>query len=437
MKGMDPEEAAIQGTSELVVPIVGSYLTTVAAFIPMLSMSGIMGKFVVQIPLMVIITLTMSLFESFFLLPVRIARFGDIKSETTGTFFSKLRGKLDSFFESVILKFESLTRILVRRKYLSLAVIAIVFNSSLVTLTLMKFNLFPKEGIEQVMIKAEFPPHFTARETLTRLQYLEPILDRIPKKEIIGYTIKVGIQQTDSSDPLTRVGEHLGMVHLYFIPENERKRTTFQIMGELEAEIKKIPNAENVFIEELINGPPIGAAVTLAVEGKDYKKLKEIAAEIEAHLSSIQGVKNIADDYKKGREEIILSLDSTKSATTGISVATTANFVRSAFEGNEASRFRIGKDEVRIKVQNDAQYRTSQDDIKKVNIINRNGLLTPISSFVNIRSEQGIEALLHFDYEKAITITADVDEKVVTSGMVNGSLMKQFADIEKNIPVTV
>jgi multidrug efflux pump subunit AcrB len=434
MKGMDPEEAAIQGTSELVVPIVGSYLTTVAAFIPMLSMSGIMGKFVVQIPLMVIITLTMSLFESFFLLPVRIARFGDIKSETTGTFFSKLRVKLDSFFESVILKFESLTRILVRRKYLSLAVIAIVFNSSLVTLTLMKFNLFPKEGIEQVMIKAEFPPHFTARETLTRLQYLEPILDRIPKKEIIGYTIKVGIQQTDSSDPLTRVGEHLGMVHLYFIPENERKRTTFQIMGELEAEIKKIPNAENVFIEELINGPPIGAAVTLAVEGKDYKKLKEIAAEIEAHLSSIQGVKNIADDYKKGREEIILSLDSTKSATTGISVATTANFVRSAFEGNEASRFRIGKDEVRIKVQNDAQYRTSQDDIKKVNIINRNGLLTPISSFVNIRSEQGIEALLHFDYEKAITITADVDEKVVTSGMVNGSLMKQFADIEKKYP---
>lgn len=434
MKGMAPEEAAIQGTSELVVPIVGSYLTTVAAFIPMLSMSGIMGKFVVQIPLMVIITLTMSLFESFFLLPVRIARFGDIKSETTGTFFSKLRGKLDSFFESVILKFESLTRILVRRKYLSLAVIALVFNSSLVTLTLMKFNLFPKEGIEQVMIKAEFPPHFTARETLTRLQYLEPILDRIPKKEIIGYTIKVGIQQTDSSDPLTRVGEHLGMVHLYFIPENERKRTTFQIMGELEAEIKKIPNAENVFIEELINGPPIGAAVTLAVEGKDYKKLKEIAAEIEAHLSSIQGVKNIADDYKKGREEIILSLDSTKSATTGISVATTANFVRSAFEGNEASRFRIGKDEVRIKVQNDAQYRTSQDDIKKVNIINRNGLLTPISSFVNIRSEQGIEALLHFDYEKAITITADVDEKVVTSGMVNGSLMKQFADIEKKYP---
>lgn len=105
--------------------------------------------------------------------------------------------------------------------------------------------------------------------------------------------------------------------------------------------------------------------------------------------------------------------------------------MRSAFEGNEASRFRIGKDEVRIKVQNDAQYRTSQDDIKKVNIINRNGLLTPISSFVNIRSEQGIEALLHFDYEKAITITADVDEKVVTSGMVNGSLMKQFADIEK------
>jgi multidrug efflux pump subunit AcrB len=434
MKGMPAKEAAILGTSELVTPIVGSYLTTIAAFIPMLSMSGIMGKFIVQIPLMVIITLTMSLFESFFLLPVRIAKYGKVKSETRETFFARLRGKLDHFFESMILKFESLTRVLVKRKYISLAAIALVFMSSLVTLTLMKFNLFPKEGVEQVIIKAEFPPHFTARETLIRLQYLEPILNKIPKNEIIGYTVKVGIQQTDSGDPLTRVGEHLGMVHLYFIPENERKRITSEIIGELEEEIKKIPNAENVFIEELINGPPIGAAVTLAVEGKDYKKLKEIAAEIEDYLTSIKGVKNIADDYKKGREEIILSLDSTKSATTGISVATTANFVRSAFEGNEASRFRIGKEEVRIKVQNDAQYRTSQDDIKKVNIINRYGLLTPISSFVNIKTEQGIEALLHFDYEKAITITADVDEKVVTSGMVNGNLLKQFIDLEKKYP---
>ncbi|HNK59060.1 MAG TPA: efflux RND transporter permease subunit, partial [Leptospiraceae bacterium] len=434
MKGMAPKDAAIVGTSELVVPIVGSYLTTIAAFIPMLSMSGIMGKFVVQIPLMVIITLTMSLFESFFLLPVRIAKYGKIKTEVRESFFEKLRGKLDLFFETMILKFESLTEKLVRRKYISLSIIASIFLSALVTISLMKFNLFPKEGIEQVIIKAEFPPYFTARETLEKLQYLEPILDRIPKTEIIGYTVKVGIQQTDSGDPLTRVGEHLGMVHLYFIPENERKRTTSEIIGELEAEIKKIPNAENVFIEELINGPPIGAAVTVAVEGKDYKKLKEISNEIKDFLQSMNGVKNIADDYKKGREEIVLTLDSERAARAGISVATTANFVRSAFEGNEASRFRLGKDEVRIKVQNDAQYRTSQEDIKRVNIINRYGLFTPLASFVNIKNEQGIEALLHFDYEKAITITADVDEKIITSGMVNGSLAKQFGDLEKKYP---
>ena len=431
LKGMSSNEAAIQGTSELVVPIVGSYLTTVAAFIPMLSMSGIMGKFIYQIPLMVIITLTMSLFESFFLLPVRIAKYGKDKSKVKETFFGRLRGKLDVFFVNLIAKFESFTRILIRRRYVTLFVLFLIFVGSIFILTLMKFNLFPKEGVEQVIIKAEFPPYFTARETLARMQYVEPILNRIPKSEIIGYTVKIGVQQTD---PLARVGEHLGMVHLYFIPENERKRTTSEILAELEDEIKKIPNAETVFVEELINGPPIGAAVTVAVEGKDYKTLKVISKEVQDFLASMQGVKNIADDYKKGREEIIIALDSAKSAATGISVATTANFVRSAFEGNEASRFRIGKEEVRIKVLNDDQYRMSQNDINRVNIINRYGLLTPISSIVNIRSEQGIEALLHFDFEKAITITANVDEKVTTSGIVNGKMIDKFKDIESKYP---
>ncbi|MBK8398939.1 MAG: efflux RND transporter permease subunit [Leptospiraceae bacterium] len=434
LKGMTSSEAAIQGTSELVVPIVGSYLTTVAAFIPMLSMSGIMGKFIYQIPLMVIITLTMSLFESFFLLPVRIAKYGRDKSIVKETFFGRLRGKLDVFFETVIAKFESFTRILIRRRYLTIFVLFLIFVGSVATLTLMKFNLFPKEGVEQVIVKAEFPPYYTARETLTRMQYVEPILNRIPKSEIIGYTVKIGIQQIDPTDPLARVGEHLGMVHLYFIPENERKRTTAEIMAELEEELKKIPNAETVFIEELINGPPIGAAVTVAVEGKDYKTLKIISKDVQDFLASMDGVKNIADDYKKGREEIIIALDSAKSAATGISVATTASFVRSAFEGNEASRFRIGKEEVRIKVLNDDQYRMSQNDINRVNIINRYGLLTPIYSIVNINSEQGIEALLHFDFEKAITITANVDEKITTSGIVNGKLIDKFKDVENKYP---
>ena len=393
-----------------------------------------MGKFIYQIPLMVIITLTMSLFESFFLLPVRIAKYGKDKSKVKETFFGRLRGKLDVFFVNLIAKFESFTRILIRRRYVTLFVLFLIFVGSIFILTLMKFNLFPKEGVEQVIIKAEFPPYFTARETLARMQYVEPILNRIPKSEIIGYTVKIGVQQTDPTDPLARVGEHLGMVHLYFIPENERKRTTGEILAELEDEIKKIPNAETVFVEELINGPPIGAAVTVAVEGKDYKTLKVISKEVQDFLASMQGVKNIADDYKKGREEIIIALDSAKSAATGISVATTANFVRSAFEGNEASRFRIGKEEVRIKVLNDDQYRMSQNDINRVNIINRYGLLTPISSIVNIRSEQGIEALLHFDFEKAITITANVDEKVTTSGIVNGKMIDKFKDIESKYP---
>lgn len=435
MKGVPAKEAAIQGTSELVVPIIGSYLTTVAAFIPMLSMSGIMGKFIYQIPLMVIITLSMSLLESFFLLPIRISQFGKIPSDSKETKFSKIRKKLDTFFENTIKGFESLIHKVVKYKYLSLTIISSIFIGTLIIQAfVLRFNLFPKEGIEQVLIKAEFPSNFTARETLKRMKYLEPILDKLPKKDLIGYAIKIGIQQTDPTDPLTRVGEHLGMVQLYFIPENERKKTTEQIMKEFEFEIKAIPDAQTVFIDEIINGPPVGAAVTLAVEGTDYKTLKQISSNIQESLSKIQGVKNIADDYKKGREEIIVSLDPERSSRAGVTVARTASFVRGAFEGSEASRFRIGKDEIYIKVMNEEKFRSNFNDIYNIDIQNNYGLLTPISSIANIKTEQGVEALLHFDYEKAVTITANVDEKITSSGIVNSQILKEYESIGVKYP---
>ncbi len=437
MKGYSAVDAAIKGTTELVVPIIGSYLTTVAAFIPMLSMSGIMGKFIYQIPLMVIITLSFSLLESFFLLPVRIAMFGKVKTEEekNNSKIARLRNKLDIFFENRIRGFENFIRKVVKYKYISLASIVFIFAGTMIIQAfVLRFNLFPKEGIEQVLIKAEFPSNFTSRETLTRMRYLNPILEKISKKDMIGYVTKIGVQQTDPTDPLARYGENLGMVHLYFIPEDKRKRTTEQIIKEFEFEIKNIPDAKNVFIEELINGPPVGAAVTLAVEGGDYKKLKEISLEIQKSLSSIKGVKNITDDYNIGREEIIVNLSPEKATTAGVTVANTAQFVRGAFEGIEASRFRIGKDEIYIRVLNDDKFRSNQNDINKIDIQNRYGLLTPISSIANIKTEQGIEAYLHFDFEKAVTITANVDEKITSSGIVNDQILKEYKDLEKKLP---
>ncbi|TGL65220.1 efflux RND transporter permease subunit [Leptospira jelokensis] len=433
-KNYDPKEAAVLGASELFVPIIGSYLTTVAAFLPMAFMTGIMGKFIWQIPFMVIVALTLSLFESFLLLPVRYAQFTSNETKKRSKHRERLRSALENGFESLKTKFTNFITKVVGRPFLALGCILIVFLSSCGLVGLMNFNLFPKEGIDYVLVRAEFPPDFSAQETAKQLQYFQPILDKIPKSEVQSVILKIGIQQTDPTDPLTRIGEQLGMAQIILIPETERNRTAQEIFGELEPELKKLPNAISVMVDLVVNGPPIGAAVTVAIEGRDYKTLKLISNEMQDFLRKQEGVININDDYKPGREEIQIRVKDTASAITGIDTEITAYYVRTAMEGLEASNLRKGKDEVRIIIQNDDRFRDGIEDLDSIRISNKFGLLTPITAVTTKTTVQGIEALYHNDYEKAITVLADVNEATTSSSIVNGKIEDEFGSIGKKYP---
>ncbi|MCW7480426.1 efflux RND transporter permease subunit [Leptospira kanakyensis] len=433
-KKMDSREAAVLGASELFVPIIGSYLTTVAAFLPMAFMSGIMGKFIWQIPFMVIVALTLSLFESFLLLPVRYAQFTSHEVKKRSKHRERFRSVLENGFESLKAGFTRFITRVVNRPFLTLGCILIVFLSSCGLVGLMNFNLFPKEGIDYVMVRAEFPPDFSAQETTKQLQYFQPILNKIPKNEVQSIILKIGIQQTDPTDPLTRIGEQLGMAQIILVPETERKRTAQEIFGELEPDLKKLPGAVSVMVDLVVNGPPIGAAVTVAIEGRDYKTLKQISTEMQDFLRKQEGVININDDYKPGREEIQIRMKDTASAITGIDTEVTAYYVRTAMEGLEASNLRKGKDEVKIVIQNDDQFRDGLEDLDSIQISNKFGLLTPITAVTTKTTVQGIEALYHNDYEKAITVLADVDEAKTSSTIVNGKIVDEFGNIGKKYP---
>lgn len=432
-KGFDPQESAYMGTKELVKPILGSYLTTVAAFLPLAFMSGIMGKFIWQIPFMVIVALTMSLLESFFLLPGRYSVFSRLmvssKDRPKGKIRQKVRQYYDGLFQTLNAGFFHLIRKVIAKPYHALAVVLIALLSSIGVLGVMNFNLFPKEGIDFVLVRAEFPPSFSAQETARKLVYLENIASKIPKEELQSSIVKVGIQQTDPTDPLTRIGENLGMLQIILVPETERKRTAQEIFGELEEEFKALPFADKVMVDLIVNGPPIGAAVTVAIEGPDYEVLQTISQEMQTLLRETPGVINIGDDYNFGREEIQIRVKDSSSALTGIDTQTVASFVRTAMEGIEAANLRKGKDEIKVMILNQDRFRNDSSDLDSIMIPNRYGLLTPLTAVTEKTVYKGVEAFFHNDFEKAITVTADVDEKTTSSIDVNQKIIQNFGNI--------
>ena len=410
-QGYDPVRAAAQGASELLVPIIGTYLTTIAAFMPMMFMSGVMGKFVWQIPFLVIVTLSSSLLESFFLLPTRVARFGgSLEAAENSTFFSRIRGFLNRRVQSISSGFKALVSWAVHRRYLSLLLIFGIFCGSLVLAGAMKFSLFPKENSESFIIKVEFPPSFKIEETTERMAAVEKALQKIPQEEMASYVIKSGVQQINSMDVLSRYGEHLAMAHVFLTPQLNRQRLTSTIIDQIMPEIKKMKDVTDLRVEEIVPSPPIGAAITIAVEGRDYKTLLKLAKEVTGYLETVKGVKNIAHDYKKGRDEVIVRLKDGLAAQAGIDTMQAANIIRTAYEGMPVSTIKKGKNEIDIRVQFQEKYSRNEESLKLIEMRNQYGLQTPLATVIKTTKQSSPESLSHFNFERAITITADVDE---------------------------
>ncbi len=434
-EGLDPEEASARGASELVVPIIGTYLTTIAAFAPMLVMSGLMGKFVWQIPFVVICTLSVSLIESFFLLPARVARFGKSLQTDAQPRRHVIRNAFDTGFTAIRNGFEWFVALMVRRRYISFGGIIGLLILAIFLQTQMKFNLFPREGVEAFIVKVEFEPGVRVQDTMQRMEYVENLIRRIPDDELESYTVKAGIQQQDSQDILTRVGEHLGMVQVFLTPELQRDRLAKDIIAGFEDELNQIPDAVNVFVEEVVPSPPIGAAVTLAVEGDDYDTLQKIADDVKAFLrNDLDGVRNIADDYNPGREEYVIRLDEGVAARAGVDTLQAAQLIRTAYEGNEVATIRRGTDEITIRVLYDDAHRGDVDALGAVRLVNRSGLHTELRTISRTEVRTGPESLRHFDFERAVTVTADVDDAKITSVEANAAVFEKFANISTEYP---
>lgn len=263
--GMDVREACIRGTAEVVAPVTATITTTCAAFGPMLFMSGIFGKFIYSIPLVVIIALASSLIEGIFILPSHIFDMNENiheknrmkKAGETKGFRANLRKKAIAYKEkspnSLLSSFLSYTiigdkdwyvrmRDLIYKPVLSWSLhnkfkTLLIFNLAFfltvaLSVKMGRFKLFPG-GVEQFIIKITAPVGLTLEETERFARIIESELSKYPKNEVENYVTRIGITQKDPNDPFTKRGKNFGMVMVYLTPDSMRSRNTDEIMNSL------------------------------------------------------------------------------------------------------------------------------------------------------------------------------------------------------------
>jgi multidrug efflux pump subunit AcrB len=446
-EGLLPKEASIKGTSEVIAPVFATVLTTIVAFSPLVFMTGLIGKFVSEIPLVICIALSASLIEAFFILPSHLADFvrpirkaapcrtgdrkGDIEQKV------KFSGKTP-WLKKFIDKYEILLRKALENRYRVCAGIFFLFLIAIIIARFfMPFILFSSRGVEQFAIRAEAEIGTSLEKMNELIAPVEDLVSRMPKEYLDTFETKIGILEEERGfDPNVRRGSNLAQIDVYLTPSQTREKTASQIMQEYRPALEKIKGFQKLYFSQLREGPPVGKPISLKIRGEDYDRLNEIVREIKSYLSSLEGISDITDSFDLGDKELHIIVDEDSAASSYLSIGQIAATVRNAFEGTVATSIKPTKaeEEIDVRVRLPQDQRSRLDIFDSLVVANRFGDLIPLRAVASIKVTRGLRSVRHSDGKRFISVTAEVDNKRMTSAKANKLLKHRFKDVSIRYP---
>lgn len=428
--GMDPRKAAVKGAEEVMGAVTSAILTTIAAFSPLLFMTGIIGKFIRNIPTVVIIALLASLGEALVILPSHIADFVKIKKDKTG---KPIGLKKDMpWFKKLISAYTKVVTACVNHKYKVVAgFIAGLLICLFIATNVLKFILFPAAGINYFFIRGEAPIGTPLYKTNELIAPVEDIISKMSDEELDAYVTTVGSIAEDRNDPFSGKSSNLVQVTVYLTQEADRKRNVEEIVADIREQCKDIKGFDDLRFDTPEAGPPVGKAVEAKIRGEDFEVLDEIAAEYMDYLNSIEGTTDVTWDHKPGKEEIRVRVDHDRAAMAGLSIGQIAKTVRAVFEGGIATKIKPVKaeEETDVTVMFDKEKVSDMKVFDDIYVSNSAGKLIALNKIATIEKVPSTTNIHHLDGKRVVTASSNVDTDKITSLKVNAMLMEKFKDI--------
>jgi multidrug efflux pump subunit AcrB len=452
--GVSPYKAAVVGTQEVLWPVIGTVSTTVVAFLPLMLTTGLMGKFVKIIPQVITVALGLSLVEAMIILPSHLADFVrpadmgrhtlDIHTHHTlteriSTMFGNglrfIQRTVERLLRRVLEYYRYMLKHVLRCRYFVLMLSVLLFISTFIMFKtgIIPFMLFYADYADRFIISLEAPPYYSLEETSRAVYRLErDIISNMPSHEIAAVITSIGTRQEDEFN--FKQGHNQAYIIFDIDEDNPACRRPTPILKQLRSIVARHTGFVIARAEKEGAGPPVGKAVTVRIAGDNFGTLQQIAEEYRVYLSSIPGIKDISDDYERGKKELHIEVDEEHAALAGCDVATIGTAILSAFQGSEVSIFRWGNDEVTVRVKYAEDYTRSVDDLLNFRIINTAGTRVPLGSIATISQAPGFSSINRRDRKRTISVFADVDENRITSKEANDKLREKFKHITVQYP---
>jgi multidrug efflux pump subunit AcrB len=427
-RGAEALAASLEALREVFAPVTSSVLTTLAAFLPLMLLPGIVGKFMFVIPFVVTLALLISLVEAFWMLPTHVTA---LRFRPATSRMQQLRNRFNAGIRVGYSR--ALVAVMRHRIWFGIGCVALLAAAAgAFAAGMVRIQFFAFDPIRIFYVNVDLPQGTPVDETLREVEAVEravrPLLRDGEARAVVA---NAGVKFTET-EPL--YGPAYGQLIVSLLPRAEDGREVQSIVEDMRARIEALPGPGRKSFTVLSGGPPTAKPISVKVRGEDYAELRRAVDALRAVVKGIPGAKDIVDDDQPGRAELRLRLDREAVVRSGLDAATVARLVRLQVDGEIVQTVRDRGEKVEVRVAGIERPLADIAALLNEAVALPGGGVTTLGALVKMESTTSKGNIKRYNFRRTITLEANLDKERTDTVAANRIIVEAWEKLRPQFP---
>ncbi|MEL6869089.1 MAG: efflux RND transporter permease subunit [Pseudomonadota bacterium] len=429
-RGTTPLDAATGAMREVGTPVTAAVLTTISAFLPLMLLPGILGKFMFVIPFVVTVGLLVSLIEAFWILPSHVIGQSSaraIRQHTKRDLRTRVTHKVRLGYARM------LTRVMRRPVIFGLAGLAIMLSAvMLVATNKIRNEFFTFDPVRIFYVHLQMPPDARIEDTLRAAEDVERIVKRnLNEAETRAITVQAGTKFTETE---ILIGDQWAQLQISLNEKRSTDRSVAQIVETLRPQMAAMASPAKITFLEISGGPPRTPPVEVKVRGNRFDTISEASKRVAEIVAAIPGTKDIQINEVLGRRQLVVRLNEALILEQGLQPSDIARLLRLHTDGEIVSTLRAAGEKVELRVRANQYTLQNIEAVLDVPVSLPSGGSTSLRALVDYDTDRGRGVIQHFNFRRALKVTAELEPGSVDTVGANAQIVSAWASQAAEFP---
>ncbi len=429
-RGADVVTATVEAFREVVAPVTTAVLTTICAFLPLMLLPGIVGKFMFVIPLVVTVALLISLIEAYWMLPAHVMA-GGVGSQKP----SRIQHHRTALLHTIRIRYSRLLIRAMRYPKRIMVFVVLLFGLSVYATAAgwVKMDFFASDPLRLFYVNIEMAPGTSLDKTMDKVLEIEDkVRANTDDSEIRALASYSGQMFTEMAPYF---GDHYGQIIVSLNPKTSDMRGVDDVMDAMREEVLSTVGPLKISFLRLAGGPPSAKPVSVKVRGNDMADLRLAVADLKAILAKNETIINVTDDDNPGQLELTLKVNLDAAHRAGIAPQTISRTLRLLVDGEVVASMQKSGETLDVRVRAKPKTYRSLDELLEYTLPMSEGRgRIALRELVHQNRATGMGQIRHYNFRRTITVEGDIDKSLTDTVEANQWIMEQWEEIQGKYP---